>query len=127
MATFLHATLFRRQHVCIGSLVSSVTVQVRVIVERLARRCGFQAVSQHIPEKDRKLLAHIRKEKQRHERKRQGASEADGVRVSCLDWGIRPCCPKHACSPGSVPDLFVLVQSEFRAPGFTMSCFCGPL
>ncbi|KAK9863569.1 hypothetical protein WJX84_009478 [Apatococcus fuscideae] len=51
-------------------------LKVRVIVERLARRCGFQAVWQHIPEKDRKLLAHIRKERQRHERKRQGASEA---------------------------------------------------
>ncbi|KAK9864417.1 hypothetical protein WJX84_009705 [Apatococcus fuscideae] len=60
-------------------------LKVRVIVERLARRCGFQAVSQHIPEQDRKLLAHIRKEKQRHERKRQGASEADAMGVDGAD------------------------------------------
>lgn len=68
-------------------------VQVRVILERLARRCGFQAVSESIPEKDRKLLAHIRKEKQRHERKRQGASEADGVCTSCYS------CPERKPEP----------------------------
>lgn len=62
-------------------------------MERLARRCGFQAVSENIPEKDRKLLAHIRKEKQRHERKRQGASEADGVRSPC------PRCPEKKRKP----------------------------
>lgn len=101
------------------------TVQVRVIVERLARRCGFQAVSQHIPEKDRKLLAHIRKEKQRHERKRQGASEADRVRTSCSGWCRRLCCLKHACSLGSAPDMFIHVQPGVRAVGLTLSGFCG--
>ena len=36
--------------------------QVRVIVERLARRCGYDAVATAIPEADRKLLQHIRRE-----------------------------------------------------------------
>ena len=39
--------------------------QVRVVVERLARRLGYDAVAAAIPEEHRKLLTHIRKEKTR--------------------------------------------------------------
>ena len=39
--------------------------QVRVVVERLARRLGYDAVASNIPEEHRKLLTHIRKEKTR--------------------------------------------------------------
>ena len=39
--------------------------QVRVVVERLARRLGYDPVAANIPEEHRKLLTHIRKEKTR--------------------------------------------------------------
>jgi hypothetical protein len=51
--------------------------QVRVIVERLARRCGFDAVAAAIPEADRRLLIHIRKERSKKERRlSEAASQA---------------------------------------------------
>lgn len=36
-----------------------------MVVERLARRLGYEAVAENIPEEHRKLLTHIRKEKTR--------------------------------------------------------------
>ena len=43
-------------------------LQVRVIVERLARKCGFEEVERHIPEAHRRLFSHIRKQANRQER-----------------------------------------------------------
>jgi len=43
-------------------------VQVRVIVERLARRCSYDAVAAAMPEGDRRLLSHIQKEMTRKKR-----------------------------------------------------------
>ncbi|CAG9462050.1 unnamed protein product [Pedinophyceae sp. YPF-701] len=54
-------------------------LKVRTIVERLARRCGFDEVAQAMPESDRKLLTHIRKERDRKERARKGGSAASGL------------------------------------------------
>ncbi|PNW69821.1 hypothetical protein CHLRE_19g751197v5 [Chlamydomonas reinhardtii] len=56
-------------------------LKVRVIVERLARRCGFDAVAAVMPAGDAKLLAHIRKEAAKKQRRKgaggsQGGSEA---------------------------------------------------
>ncbi|GIL64267.1 hypothetical protein Vafri_18268 [Volvox africanus] len=52
-------------------------LKVRLIVERLARRCGFDAISAAMPPSDSKLLAHIRKEEaKRKRRKHGGGSEA---------------------------------------------------
>lgn len=48
-------------------------LQVRVIVERLAKRCGFDSVAQHIPAAHSRLLTHIRKA---HNRKQRLRSEA---------------------------------------------------
>lgn len=42
--------------------------QVRVIVERLARRCGYDAVAGAMPQGDRRLLSHIQKEMLRKKR-----------------------------------------------------------
>ena len=39
-----------------------------MIVERLARRCGYDAVAAAMPEGDRKLLSHIQKEQLRKKR-----------------------------------------------------------
>jgi ribosomal RNA-processing protein 12 len=53
-------------------------LKVRVIMERLARRCGFEALEASVPESHRPLLTHIRKEAARRERKgREGQSEMD--------------------------------------------------
>ena len=50
------------------------TLQVRVIIERLVRKLDFESVSEHLPEGERKLLVHIRRE---HVRKaKKGQSEA---------------------------------------------------
>lgn len=51
-------------------------MKVRVLVERMVRKCGYDAVQQAIPENHARLLVHIRKEKARDERKRQARSEA---------------------------------------------------
>lgn len=40
-------------------------MQVRVVIERLARRLGYDEVAAAIPEEHSKLLTHIRKQKTR--------------------------------------------------------------
>eukprot|EP00798_Chlamydomonas_sp_ICE-L_P031076 gene31076-6203_t len=47
-------------------------LKVRVIVERLARRCGFDNVAEKIPASEAKLLTHIRKEFNKKQRRRAG-------------------------------------------------------
>ncbi|PSC74246.1 ARM repeat superfamily [Micractinium conductrix] len=60
--------------------------KVRWIVEKLAKRCGFEAVAAHMPEEHAKLLTHIRKENNRVQRRRSEAGsqmdvdEGDEVR-----------------------------------------------
>ncbi|GFR52360.1 hypothetical protein Agub_g14918 [Astrephomene gubernaculifera] len=57
-------------------------LKVRVIVERLARRCGFEALASVMPPSESRLLAHIRKEaakKQRRKAGSQAGSEAGDV------------------------------------------------
>ena len=68
---------------CLRSCLSGRTrhVQVRVIVERLARRCGYDAVAAVIPESDRKLLVHIRKERVKKDSHRHDAAGSQ-VRVT---------------------------------------------
>jgi ribosomal RNA-processing protein 12 len=72
----------RVQHCCINIYnvhlrfgTSASIPQVRVIVERLARRCGFDDVAAHIPPSESRLLTHIRKEHNRKVRRRQAVSE----------------------------------------------------
>lgn len=43
---------------------------MRVIVERLARRCGYDAVAGAMPSGDKRLLIHIRRENLRKQRLR---------------------------------------------------------
>ena len=52
---------------------------MRVIIERLVRRLDYETVAEHIPEGDRKLLTHIRKEQQRKQRK--GGQSEEGSQV----------------------------------------------
>jgi ribosomal RNA-processing protein 12 len=52
--------------------------KVRAVVERLVRRCGAAAVGQHVPGEHAALVAHIRRQQAREERRKKGgASEAD--------------------------------------------------
>ena len=59
-----------------------------MVVERLARRLGYDAVAANIPEEHRKLLTHIRKEKSRKLRD----DKADKVRAPSFLQSIVPCC-----------------------------------
>lgn len=60
--------------------------QVRVIVERLARRCGYDAVAGAMPPDDKRLLTHIHRENLRKQRLR--SSEAGSQ--------VGPCAPHSA-------------------------------
>ena len=46
---------------------------MRVIIERLVKKLDYESVAEHIPEAERKLLVHIRKEHQR--KAKRGQSE----------------------------------------------------
>ncbi|KAF8071289.1 uhpC [Scenedesmus sp. PABB004] len=54
-------------------------LKIRVIVERLVRRCGLDAVAAACPPGDAKLIAHIRKQNTRKDRRRDGGSQADAA------------------------------------------------
>jgi len=67
--------------------------QVRVILERLVRRCGVEPVAAACPAGDQKLLSHIRKQQNRKERRKaaQGSQAGSQVRkkfvlVGSLCW-----------------------------------------
>ena len=55
----------------------TVCLKVRLIVEKLARRCGFDVVEAAMPEGDAKLLTHIRKERAHKAAKRAGAAATE--------------------------------------------------
>lgn len=54
-------------------------VQIRVIIERLVRRCGVEPVAAACPPDDYKLMAHIRKQQSRKERRRAGSEAGSQV------------------------------------------------
>ncbi|KAL6777299.1 hypothetical protein ACKKBF_B20970 [Auxenochlorella protothecoides x Auxenochlorella symbiontica] len=60
-------------------------LKVRMILERLARRCGYEAVEPAVPAAHKALLTHIRKAHARHERGRQGGDGGDGDGASRAD------------------------------------------
>jgi hypothetical protein len=62
--------------------------QVRVIVERLARRCGYDAVADAMPPGDKKLLSHIRKENVRKQRLRTSEAGSQVQDAPCTVAGL---------------------------------------
>lgn len=52
-------------------------LKVRVIMERVARRVGFEEMEKCMPEKHKRLLTHIRKANNRRERKKAAGSRRD--------------------------------------------------
>lgn len=82
--------------------------QVRVVVERLARRLGYDAVAANIPEEHSKLLTHIRKEKARKLRD----DKADKVP-----------CPLHRASVVLLPVLYP--KPGFRPQVLAMFASCA--
>ena len=63
-------------------------LQVRVIVERLARRCGYDAVAAAMPQGDKRLLSHIQKEMLRKKRtqSRAGSEVRPAPLASPSEW-----------------------------------------
>ncbi|KAI0484441.1 pre-rRNA processing protein Rrp12 [Xylariaceae sp. FL0804] len=51
-------------------------VKVKHIIERMVRRFGFEPVNRYCPEADKKLLANIRKTKERSKRQKEAAKSA---------------------------------------------------
>ena len=73
-------------------------------MEKLAKRCGFEAVAAHMPEAHAKLLTHIRKEHSRKERRRSqaGSQVRRGRRWAAGGWAsaVAWCCvPAGTRSP----------------------------
>ena len=60
-------------------------LKVRVVLERLAKKVGFEALARHIPESHRSLLTHIRKETKRKDRLKSARSEMDWDGQSLAD------------------------------------------
>ena len=93
--------------------------QVRVIVERLARRCGYEAVAGAMPPGDKRLLSHIRKEVLRKQRTR--ASQA-GSQVRPHALAPAPCphtwAPTQACSVSNTLADPNLVLASIESNGF---------
>ena len=52
--------------------------RIRVVLERLIKRVGYDAVAAHVPEDDNKLMNHIARMKSRRDRKRDQPSAAKG-------------------------------------------------
>lgn len=61
----------------VGSERFRTADQVRLIVEKLARRCGFDEVEAAMPEDDTRLLTHIRKERARKATRKAGAAATE--------------------------------------------------
>jgi hypothetical protein len=78
--SFAHTTVFAE--------LLPLNVQIRVIVERLVRRCGYEAVAAACPPGDAKLLSHIRKQTSRKERRKamgsEGGSQVRAGRCVCV-------------------------------------------
>jgi hypothetical protein len=82
------------------AIKSLIICQIRVIVERLVRRCGYEAVAAACPPGDAKLLSHIRKQTSRKERRKAMGSEGgsqvrrvqgsqeDSACVACTSTGV---------------------------------------
>ncbi|KAH7347838.1 NUC173 domain-containing protein [Plectosphaerella cucumerina] len=64
--------------------------KVKHILERMVRRFGFDLVNRHCPEDDRKLLANIRKTKERNKRQKKAARDAADEEGSDDEAGDRP-------------------------------------
>lgn len=52
-------------------------LRVRVILERLAKKVGFEVLEKHVPESHKSLLVHIRKQMNRKDRLKHAKSEID--------------------------------------------------
>lgn len=53
-------------------------LKVKKLLERAIKRFGYEDVERHCPEEDKKLIQHIRKERERRKKKRKDGSKTDG-------------------------------------------------
>ena len=57
-----------------GDTKNRFRAKVRAVLERLVRRCGADAVAQHVPAEHAALVAHIRREQDRDERRKRASA-----------------------------------------------------
>ena len=55
--------------------------KVKHIIERMVRRFGYDAVERHVPEEDLKLVANIRKTRERRKRNKGAAADGEEEKV----------------------------------------------
>lgn len=82
-------------------------LQVRMIVERLVRRLGYDTVADCIPEDDRKLLTHIRKDQARKQKKK--GESPDGSMVGSGNAHINPLHHCFLSRSESIPDRLLFL------------------
>jgi ribosomal RNA-processing protein 12 len=58
--------------------------KVKHIIERLIRRFGYDTVERNCPEADKKLIANIRKTKERNKRKKAGGGDSDDNETAAM-------------------------------------------
>ena len=63
--------------------------KIKNILERAIRRFGFEMIEQYAPDEDKKLLAHIRKTRERRKKKKK-SHDADGDDDSVAGGGAAP-------------------------------------
>jgi hypothetical protein len=88
LAVHAHSAMLTSVLLCLFAPHMCVCLQIRVIIERLVRRCGVEPVAAACPAGDVKLMTHIRKQQARKERRR-GGSEA-GSQVCALAVMLYP-------------------------------------
>lgn len=102
-------------------------LKTRAIVERLSRRCGADAVAAACPASDTRLVAHIRKQQSRKERRRAGSqagSEVSGEsRGRKTGWGHQGRAGgKQAVAPNrALAARLLLLARHAEPPQLTMA------
>lgn len=91
--------------------------QVRLIIEKLARRCGFDAVQGAVPPGDTRLLAHIRRERTRKE-VRKVAATSQVPAPPLPPPSPHPPTLRHHCMASCLP------VRDSRARAYPPWCFC---
>lgn len=66
----------------IGDSKNRFKAKIRIIMIKLCRKFGYDKVMQHVPEKDRKLITHIKKEKRKADRQREQAKASYSEKAS---------------------------------------------
>jgi ribosomal RNA-processing protein 12 len=64
---------------------SKFRVKVRHILERLIRKYGYEAIDEHVPEADKKLILNIKKRRERLKKRKNGPAKDEVAKTSFED------------------------------------------